>query len=96
MTYHVGLASLACRPWRLPPARRRESLYSEMSWLGRMGRLVLPLPMLAYPFYLWQRSPGKTGSHFNPKTDLFTEAEGPMVSSQLPAIKIMKFLGLFS
>ena len=36
--------------------------------------------MLAYPFYLWKRSPGKEGSHYDPKCDLFTPAEEPLVS----------------
>jgi omega-3 fatty acid desaturase (delta-15 desaturase) len=37
--------------------------------------------MLAYPFYLWKRSPGKEGSHYDPKCDLFTPAEEPLVRS---------------
>ena len=44
-----------------------------------LGRLTFPLSMFAYPFYLQNRSPGKEGSHYDPKTDLFTELEGPMV-----------------
>ncbi len=36
--------------------------------------------MFAYPFYLLNRSPGKQGSHYDPKTDLFSHIEGPMVS----------------
>ena len=35
--------------------------------------------MLAYPFYLLNRSPGKTGSHFDPSCDLFVPAERTMV-----------------
>jgi omega-3 fatty acid desaturase (delta-15 desaturase) len=31
--------------------------------------------MLAYPFYLWGRSPGKAGSHFHPNSDLFVPSE---------------------
>ena len=48
--------------------------------LGKMGRLTFPIAMLAYPFYLWKRSPGKEGSHYDPKCDLFTPAEEPLVS----------------
>jgi omega-3 fatty acid desaturase (delta-15 desaturase) len=39
--------------------------------MSRIGRLSLPWSMFAYPFYLWKRSPGKTGSHYDPKCDLF-------------------------
>ena len=46
---------------------------------AKMGRLLFPLPLFAYPFYLWHRSPGKTGSHYDPKCDLFTEGEKGMV-----------------
>ena len=49
--------------------------------LGKAGRLTFPVAMLAYPFYLWKRSPGKEGSHYDPKCDLFTPAEEPLVSS---------------
>jgi omega-3 fatty acid desaturase (delta-15 desaturase) len=31
--------------------------------------------MLAYPFYLWKRSPGKQGSHYDPNCDLFRTPE---------------------
>ncbi|KAH7843119.1 hypothetical protein Vadar_012872 [Vaccinium darrowii] len=37
--------------------------------------VLIPFPMLAYPFYLWSRSPGKTGSHFHPNSDLFVPSE---------------------
>lgn len=47
--------------------------------LGKAGRLTFPIAMLAYPFYLWKRSPGKEGSHYDPKCDLFTPAEEPLV-----------------
>ncbi len=46
---------------------------------GRLGRLGFPLPLLAYPFYLWKRSPGKTGSHYDPACDLFQATEKNMV-----------------
>jgi acyl-lipid omega-3 desaturase len=48
-----------------------------------LGRLLFPAPLFAYPFYLFQRSPGKTGSHFDPSCDLFTPAEKNNVSSPL-------------
>ena len=50
--------------------------------LALLGRLTFPLSMFAYPFYLLNRSPGKQGSHYDPKTDLFSDIEGPMVSPE--------------
>ena len=47
--------------------------------LGRIGRLIFPLPLLAFPFYLWKRSPGKQGSHYDPKCDLFAPHEAELV-----------------
>ena len=43
-----------------------------------MGRLSFPLALFAYPFYLWKRSPGKEGSHFDPACDLFVPSEKNM------------------
>ena len=50
-----------------------------MEATGKAGRLRFPLPLLAYPFYLFARSPGKTGSHFDPSCDLFAPSERRMV-----------------
>lgn len=50
--------------------------------MGKLGRLSFPLAMFAYPFYLWKRSPGKTGSHYDPACDLFVPQEANMVSAQ--------------
>ena len=36
--------------------------------------------MFAFPFYLWSRSPGKVGSHYDPSSSLFVPAEKPLVS----------------
>jgi hypothetical protein len=58
---------------------RLQKLYDKMDFWGRIGRLSLPWAMFAYPFYLWKRSPGKDGSHFDPKCDLFKPEEGPLV-----------------
>lgn len=44
-----------------------------------IGRLQYPFPLFAYPFYLWNRSPGKQGSHYDPKSDLFVPAEAKQV-----------------
>lgn len=60
-----------------------KKLFDGMDGWARAGRLSLPWAMFAYPFYLWKRSPGKEGSHFDPACDLFTESEGGMVSEMM-------------
>ena len=50
-----------------------------MDFWSKMGRLTLPWAMFAFPFYLWSRSPGKTGSHYDPGCDLFKPTERNMV-----------------
>ncbi|KAH9701746.1 Acyl-lipid omega-3 desaturase (cytochrome b5) endoplasmic reticulum [Citrus sinensis] len=52
-----------------------EKIYSKLDSSTRILRFSLPLPMLAYPAYLWYRSPGKDGSHFNPYSSLFSPGE---------------------
>jgi omega-3 fatty acid desaturase (delta-15 desaturase) len=52
-----------------------------MDALGKVGRLKFPWPLFAYPFYLFNRSPGKVGSHFDPKCDLFVPSEKELVVS---------------
>ncbi|KAI3817821.1 hypothetical protein L1987_11619 [Smallanthus sonchifolius] len=52
-----------------------EKIYRSLDVATRMLRFTLPFPMLAFPFYLWGRSPGKKGSHFNPGSDLFRANE---------------------
>jgi len=47
--------------------------------LARLGRLSFPAALFAYPFYLWKRSPGKEGSHFDPACILFAPGERNMV-----------------
>jgi len=58
-----------------------EALYSQMSFAEKIGRLIFPLPLFAYPFYLWKRSPGKQGSHYDPKCDLFKASEASQVNT---------------
>lgn len=53
--------------------------------MARIGRLTFPVAMLAFPFYLRSRSPGKTGSHYDPKCDLFVPAEEPLVCPFIPS-----------
>ncbi|XP_010558075.1 PREDICTED: temperature-sensitive sn-2 acyl-lipid omega-3 desaturase (ferredoxin), chloroplastic-like isoform X2 [Tarenaya hassleriana] len=52
-----------------------ENIYKNLDRVTRILRFTLPFPMLAYPVYLWSRSPGKTGSHFHPDSDLFLPKE---------------------
>lgn len=56
-----------------------EKIYKSMDSIARIGRLTLPWALLAYPFYLWKRTPGKTGSHYDPECDLFTPNEAQLV-----------------
>ncbi|KAK7339894.1 hypothetical protein VNO77_20580 [Canavalia gladiata] len=52
-----------------------EKLFRSLDNVTRMLRFTAPFPLLAYPVYLWSRSPGKTGSHFDPSSDLFNPNE---------------------
>ncbi|KAL4458696.1 hypothetical protein ABPG75_013561 [Micractinium tetrahymenae] len=58
-----------------------KSNYDQMDKWGKLGRLLFPFPLFAYPFYLFNRSPGREGSHFDPKSPLFTDNEGPMIET---------------
>jgi len=58
-----------------------KSVYDRMDATGRLGRLRFPWPLFAYPFYLFNRSPGKQGSHYDPECDLFVPSERNMVLS---------------
>ncbi|XP_028784689.1 omega-3 fatty acid desaturase, endoplasmic reticulum [Neltuma alba] len=49
-----------------------EKLYKSQSRKTRILRFTVPFPILAFPIYLWRRSPGKEGSHFNPNSKLFS------------------------
>ncbi len=51
-----------------------ESKYQELPLLQKAVRYYLFLP-LAYPIYLFKRTPGKEGSHFSPSTPLFKPSE---------------------
>ncbi|KAJ6750328.1 hypothetical protein OIU85_000914 [Salix viminalis] len=52
-----------------------EKIYKSLDDMTKKLRFTVPFPMLAYPIYLWSRSPGKTGSHFHPNSDLFVPSE---------------------
>nr|CAD1841924.1 unnamed protein product [Ananas comosus var. bracteatus] len=52
-----------------------EKLYRSLDNVTRKLRFTMPFPMLAFPIYLWGRSPGKKGSHFHASSDLFLPNE---------------------
>ncbi|XP_047331060.1 omega-3 fatty acid desaturase, endoplasmic reticulum-like [Impatiens glandulifera] len=53
-----------------------EKVYKEMGFSGKFFRFRAPFPLFAYPLYLLWRSPGKSGSHFNPyNNNLFHHSE---------------------
>lgn len=69
-----------------------ESKYSQMPWYEKLFRFYLPL--LAYPLYLFRRSPGKQGSHFLPSSPLFRPSEKwDVLTSSGLLIAMVGFLG---
>ncbi|PSR95055.1 Omega-3 fatty acid desaturase [Actinidia chinensis var. chinensis] len=52
-----------------------EKLYKTLRVSTKFLRFKVPFPLFAYPFYLWSRTPGKKGSHFNPNSNLFLPGE---------------------
>ncbi|KAK1650986.1 hypothetical protein QYE76_068791 [Lolium multiflorum] len=57
--------------WHPLPQR----LYNSLDNMTKKLRFSLPFPMLAFPVYLFVRTPGKTGSHFDPSSDVFLPNE---------------------
>ncbi|GKV26189.1 hypothetical protein SLEP1_g35534 [Rubroshorea leprosula] len=60
-----------------------EKIYKNLETSTRILRFTLPFPLFAYPIYLWYRTPGKEGSHFNPYSDLFTPNERKFVMTSI-------------
>jgi omega-3 fatty acid desaturase (delta-15 desaturase) len=59
-----------------------ESKYLQMAWYEKLFRFQILL--LAYPLYLFRRSPGKQGSHFMPESPLFRASErGDIITSTI-------------
>ncbi|KAK2640934.1 hypothetical protein Ddye_022697 [Dipteronia dyeriana] len=52
-----------------------EKIYNKLDPNTKKLRFTVPFPVFAYPLYLWYRSPGKEGSHFNPYSSLFPANE---------------------
>ncbi|CAA3000233.1 omega-3 fatty acid desaturase [Olea europaea subsp. europaea] len=57
--------------WVLLP----EKIYKNLDLSIKFLRHKVHFPLFAYPLYLWSRSPGKKGSHFNPYSDLVKSRE---------------------
>lgn len=69
-----------------------EDIYDEMGAVGRGIRFSLFL--LAYPFYLFFRSPGRQGSHFLPSSPLFRASEKwDVLTSTACIVLFVGFLG---
>ncbi|QCE00901.1 omega-3 fatty acid desaturase [Vigna unguiculata] len=60
-----------------------EKIYKNLDYMTRLARFTVPFPLFAYPIYLFGRSPGKEGSHFNPYSNLFppNERKGIAIST---------------
>ncbi|MFQ6619657.1 hypothetical protein Gotur_000717 [Gossypium turneri] len=56
-----------------------ENIYKKLDTSTRLLRFTVPFPLFAFPVYLWYRSPGKEGSHFNPYSNLFSPQERKLV-----------------
>lgn len=70
-THHANTANLDTDESWYP---MDESTYQAMSAAQKFVRFYGAL--IAYPFYLFMRSPGRKGSHFSPNSPLFRPSEG--------------------
>lgn len=58
-----------------------EKTFKGLDLWAKMGRLLYPMPLFAYPFYLLNRAPGKNGSHYDPESPLFATSEAPLIKT---------------
>lgn len=66
--------------------------YEQMPWYQKLFRFYLPL--LAYPIYLFKRSPARQGSHFSPNSPLFRASEKrDVLTSSVLWVMMVSFLG---
>ncbi|KAK8316905.1 hypothetical protein V6Z12_A13G074300 [Gossypium hirsutum] len=56
-----------------------ENIYKKLDTSTPLLRFTVPFLLFAIPMYLWFRSPGKEGSHFNPYSNLFSPQERKLV-----------------
>ncbi|CAN4128382.1 unnamed protein product [Withania somnifera] len=68
-----------------------EKLFKKVGYSTKILRYKIPFPLLAYPMYLMKRSPGKSGSHFNPYSDLFQPHERKYIVTSTVCWTIMVF-----
>jgi omega-3 fatty acid desaturase (delta-15 desaturase) len=72
-----------------------ESKYQQMGWSEKLFRFHLPL--LAYPLYLFKRSPNRSGSHFLPSSELFRPSEkGDVITSSTLWLGMLALLGFLT
>lgn len=72
-----------------------QSEYDHMPLPIKLFRFYLPL--LAYPVYLFRRSPGRKGSHFSPSSPLFRPSEKTdVLTSSLLWGLMVAFLGVLT
>lgn len=72
-----------------------ESKYNDMKWYEKLFRFYLPL--LAYPLYLFKRSPNRVGSHFLPNSPLFRPSEKwDVITSSVLWLAMVGFLGFLT
>nr|CAB3462794.1 unnamed protein product [Digitaria exilis] len=73
-----------------------EKLYRKLEPRTKKLRFTVPFPLLAFPVYLLYRSPGKSGSHFLPSSELFSPKErgDVMVSTTCWSIMLASLLAM--
>ncbi|KAM1286763.1 hypothetical protein ACFX15_000680 [Malus domestica] len=72
-----------------------ESLYKSLDNSTKTLRFTIPFPFLAYPVYLFCRSPGKEGSHFHPSSGLFSPNERLDVITSTASVVLVAALFLY-
>jgi omega-3 fatty acid desaturase (delta-15 desaturase) len=72
-----------------------QTYYEQMAWYEKLGRFHLLL--LAYPLYLFKRSPHREGSHFLPSSPLFRPSEKwDVLTSAVLWVLMVGFLSLLT
>lgn len=90
-THHANTGNIDNDESWYPPT---QSQYDQMPSYIKLFRYYLPL--LAYPVYLFRRSPGRKGSHFLPSSPLFRPSEKTdiLTSSVLWGLMVVFLAGL--
>ncbi len=88
-THHANTGSLDTDESWYPVS---ESQYDRMRWYEKLVRFDLML--IAYPIYLFKRSPDRTGSHFLPDSPVFRPCDKWDVLTSTASLAVMVgFLG---